>query len=280
MIEFTQSEIENLSESQNALNQYIMQLQNDYDLKLQQIDSVSKNVWYLSKRLQEIQETFEDCVENIEFVEKKTDRAESKIVSEMLGDKKEETPVPLTPETPDNEKPKETIDNPQVQLEEYQFLTGIRTREFIDVEKETYRLRNIADRLMMQVEMISDDQILKSNYVHHLESSIDFHRGRINYYEHKRMNLEKEYDKLKKERRHLKDQHGSEKAYQGNTLAIEEKNLKSNLARITSQRNHLRQLCNSEIEKETQVKEKQNIITNEAEEQKVKITCFIFIGFF
>lgn len=267
IIEFIQSEIRHLSDSYTALEQYATQLRNEDDFKIQQIETISRDVRYTTKRLEKTQEMFENCVENIEAVEKKKDRVKSEIVTELLRDKKEETLAPLTPETP-----AKNIDHSQVQLEEYQFLSNIRIKESVDVKKETYRLQDHADRLMTQVEMISDEQILKSSFVHHLESSIDFHRGRIYYYEHRRMNLEKEYDKLKKERRHLKEQIESEKTFQGNILATEEKNLKSNLARITSQRNHLRQLCNSESEKEIQFKEKCKYITNEAEEQKVKIT--------
>lgn len=261
-IQFIKTESRHVSEANRQLERYMYELEHDGQVKQEYMDGIAKQVWNLTQQLEEKQVQFEDCLGRLATLEKKEDRAHSQMVSVMMGDKKEEILTPSTPERPDMDG---------ILKKEYEFLAHIRSKEIFHVSQERAQLADIADQWIMQMRMMSDEQILKSSYVHHLESSIDFHCSRIYYYEHRRLHLEKEYNKIIKERRSLKSQIESERAYQESVLATEEKNLKSNLARITGQQSHLLQLCQSQSEKETQFKEKQALITKQGKEQKVKM---------
>ncbi|KAI8095998.1 hypothetical protein BDF21DRAFT_458246 [Thamnidium elegans] len=258
---FIQSETTNLSNSYPVINHYLVNLQNDYNTKSQHTDSILNKIQSLSKQLKMKQEELQDCVESIEISEKRYDRSQSKIVSELMCDRKEETPVPVTVSI-QNDVPKEAVDT-QAQLEKHRFLIDIRTREVMALEKDIEMLQTTLDGLLWQVETLSDDKILGSNFVHHLESSIDFHYGRINYYEHKIGTLESEYDRLKIERKSLRDRSESEKSFQENIWATEMKNLKNNLERITSQYNHLKQSFHTQLLKENKIKEENDLVMNE-----------------
>lgn len=231
----------------------------------------------LSEQLQMKQEELQDCVESIEVFEKRYDRSQSKIVAELTCERKEETSVPV-PVSTQSDVPKEAV-NTQTQLDEYNFLFGIRTREVAALEKDIEMLQTTLDGLFQQVETISDAKILGSNFVHHLESSIDFHYGRINYYEHKIGTLESEQNRLKIERKSLRDRFESEKSSQESTWATEMKNLKNNLERITSQYNHLKQSFHTQLLKENKIKEENDLVANEVNSQKVN-KCYIYISFY
>ncbi|KAI7892922.1 uncharacterized protein EV154DRAFT_503364 [Mucor mucedo] len=261
-VQFLKTESRHVSEANKMLERYMYQLEHEEQIKRGDTDVIAKQVLILTHQLEERLEQFEVCLERLRTLEKKEDRAQSQMVSVIMKDKREDRVTPFTPERPDVGG---------IMKEEYEFLTHIRSKEILYVSQERVQLADIADGYMMQMRMMRDEQIMKSSYVHHLMSSIDFHRGRSYYYEHRRLHLEKEYDKIKKERRFLKTQIQSERDYQENILATEEKNLKSNLARITAQRDHLLQLCQSQSEKETQSKEKEALITNEGEKQKQRM---------
>ncbi|KAG2237013.1 hypothetical protein INT48_001780 [Thamnidium elegans] len=265
---FIQSETTNLSNSYPVINHYLVNLQNDYNTKSQHTDSILNKIQSLSKQLKMKQEELQDCVESIEISEKRYDRSQSKIVSELMCDRKEETSVPVTVSI-QNDVPKEAVDT-QAQLEKHRFLIDIRTREVMALEKDIEMLQTTLDGLLWQVETLSDDKILGSNFVHHLESSIDFHYGRINYYEHKIGTLESEYDRLKIERKSLRDRSESEKSFQENIWATEMKNLKNNLERITSQYNHLKQSFHTQLLKENKIKEENDLVMNEVEKIELK----------
>lgn len=253
----------------------MVELQNDYNIKLRHTYSISNKISSLSERLKMKQEELQDCVESIEISEKRYDRSQSKIVFELLSDRKEEPPVPMAADTQSDVS--EEVVNTQAQLEKYGFLIDIRTKEIIALEKDIELLQTTIGDLLKQVEALNDDKILDSNFVHHLKSSIDFHYSRINYYEHKINILESEYNKLKIDRKSLRDQFESEKSFQESNWTTEMKNLKNNLERITSQSNHLKQSFQNQLLKENKIKEENTSIINEVESQKVNTTsCFFF----
>ncbi|GAA5806131.1 hypothetical protein HPULCUR_011660 [Helicostylum pulchrum] len=268
-IGFIQSETTNLLNSYPVVNHYLVELQNDYNIKLRHTDSILNKIQSLSEQLKMKQEELQDCVESIEISEKRYDRSQSKIVTELMCDRKEETSVPV-PVGTQSDIPKEVVDT-QTQPEKYKFLIDIRTREVIALKKDIEVLQITLDGLFQQAETLSDDKILDSNFVHHLESSIDFHYGRIEYYKHKIGTLELEYDRLKIESKSLRDRFESEKLSQESTWATEMKNLKNNLERITSQSNYLKQSFHTQILKENKIKEENDLVINEVNSQKQRI---------
>ncbi|GAA5811362.1 hypothetical protein MFLAVUS_004796 [Mucor flavus] len=266
---FIQSETTSLLNSHPVISHYLVELQNDYNVKLRRTDSILNEIKSLSEQLKMKQEELQDCVESIEVSEKRYDRSQSKIVAELTCEQKEETPVPV-PVSIQSDVPKEAVDT-QTQLDKYKFLIDIRTREVIALEKDIGMLQSTLDGLFQQVETISDDKILGSNFVHHLESSIDFHYGRIDYYKHKIDTLKSEQDRLKIERKSLRDRFESEKSSQESTWATEMKNLKNNLERITSQYNYLKQSFHTQLLKENKIKEENDMVINEVNSQKQRM---------
>ncbi|KAI9361400.1 hypothetical protein BD770DRAFT_408553 [Pilaira anomala] len=269
-VRFIQSETTDMSRP----NQYRIELENEYSFKLEQIDSVLKNIYSLSTQLNDTKEELEDCVESIESLEKRMDRAQSKIVSEMMRDGKEEKLVSMSPLKTEDVSGKTTTMTHHQEVEEwkeYQLLLEIRAKEYQLFAKDIHSLRDKLSILTRQAETMNEDKILNSNYVHHLESSIDFHYSRIHYYKQKIIDLESEQERLKIAQKATKDQFESEKKFQEASWISELKTLKNNLERITSQYQNLKLAVQDQLLRENSAKEKSTFIINDVETQRQKI---------
>lgn len=276
-VRFIQSETKDMARP----NQYRIELENEYSFKLEQIDSVLKNIHSLSTQFSDTKEELEDRVESIESLEKKMDRAQSKIVSDMMRDGKEEKPVSISPLKTEAVADKTTttmIHHQEVEeWKEYQVLLELRAKEYQLFAKDIHSLHDKLSLLTRQVETMTEDKILNSNYVHHLESSIDFHSSRIHYYKQKIIDLESEQERLKIARKATKDQFESEKKFQEASWMGELKTLKHNLERITSQYQNLKLAVQDQLLHENLAKEKSTLVINDVETQRVNIYVYMFM---
>jgi predicted nucleic acid-binding Zn-ribbon protein len=280
------TEMVELQKSYNAVSQFIVEVQREYDSKLQQIDYVTNKVWSSSKQLDETKERLEITIQDIASAEKRIDRSKSAVVTEMMTgkSKQDDTSTPATPSgevrTPTIKEEVSTIDTAQAQLEECRLLTEIRKREYVDVDRDIKRLNNDVDRLLDQIDTISNEKISKSAYFYDMESSQTFYISQGYYYDQRRLDLEAKLEKLTKERRMLIDQHDSEKNTQGDTLAKMKLKLETDLSRIKEQVHDYSLDNDNFVAKENDAKEKNTNVVNEAAELKVTKNQLYFIFFF
>lgn len=294
-----QSEITELQKSYNAVSQYILEVQKQHDAKEQQIDAVTNRVWASAKRLEETQEELENCIQDIASAEKRVDRSESTVVAEMIfgtGSKPEETSAPTTParetggggggtptlnETATAAAPTTTpVDATQQQLEECRLLIEIRKREYADLERDMYRLQQEENRLLDQVDMMSEEKVFKSEYVYDLQSASEFYDSRSHYWEQKEKELRKTEARLKEERREMIDQHGAQKLSQEEDLAKIKNSLEFALNRIQGECHEKNSRLDKLVAEDNDAKEKKIKVVNDATELKVKKKTNLLLAFF
>jgi chromosome segregation ATPase len=119
---------------------------------------------------------------------------------------------------------------------------------------------------------LSEEQLLETEYIKTLQLSIDHYRGRCHDLEQRRVDLERDLDKMSAARKQLIDQVKSEKISQSVTMESEIRRMEGDLNRIRGQRDSFQSLVDEQKMKETREKENQEKVISFATQGKTRIS--------
>lgn len=118
---------------------------------------------------------------------------------------------------------------------------------------------------------MGEERLLETEYIKALQLSIEHYRDRCHHLEQKRIEIEREMDKVSSLRQQLIEQAKSEKLSQGIALEGEMKRLEADLNRIRGQRDSLQSLVEEQKLKDIRDKEAQDKIISFANQGKTRI---------
>lgn len=275
--DWLKNEVTDLQASYKRGQQVMSEIQKNLDRLLEQTKLVKGNVKLAKSELGYLQEKLENCIQDLSLACKRQERSKSKLVAALsfggLGDmpdpalvgdsdkevKQEDDDTKTTstaPTTPTATTLRDSGLEQQViktQLEEHKLILNKREKEIEELKRYRQGLLRDEERLL-SLFILSEEQLLETEYVKGLQLQIEHYRDRCHYLEQKRVLLEKEVDKISKSRQQLIDQIKSEKSAQGSSLEIELRRLENDLNRIRGQRDvHLSHL---EEQKQKELREK------------------------
>jgi E3 ubiquitin-protein ligase BRE1 len=158
----------------------------------------------------------------------------------------------------------------KTQLEEHKLILNTREKEIEELKLYRQSLLRDEERLL-SLFTLSEERLIETEYVKVLQLSIDHYRDRCHHLEQKRIQIERDMDKITASRQQLIEQIKSEKMAQGITLDAEMRRLESDLNRIRGQRDsHLLHLEEQKA-KELKEKEAQDKIISFASQGKLRI---------
>ncbi|CEG62901.1 hypothetical protein RMATCC62417_00143 [Rhizopus microsporus] len=243
------------------------------------------NVVLAKEQLAETTEKLENCIQELSAVCRRRDRAKSKTVAALtmggLGGMTDSGPSTATDDQPASssvkkEKQETTLEGPaeeqsvKTQLEEHRLILSAREKEIDDLKKDRQNLLQDEDRLLSMFKL-SEERLLETEYVKTLQLSIDHYKNRCHDLEQKRVELERELDKMSAARKQLIEQVKSEKVSQGMTMESEIRRMEGDLNRIRGQRDSFQSLVEEQKIKESREKEGYDKIISFATQGKTRI---------
>lgn len=302
--DWLKSEVQDLTACYKRGQQVLVELQKGLDSLMEQTNLVKSSVHMANNELDHLKEKLEECVHDLSLACKRQDRSQSKLVAALsfggLGDmpdpsKKEETTgggsvtvekkpakyqeAVVKPEaeqsssnnfSSNNETGSLTEQVIKTQLEEHKLILTTREKEIEDLKRDRQLLLRDEERLLSLFTM-GEDRLLETEYIKALQLSIEHYRDRCHHLEQKRVDIEREMDKVSALRQQLIEQAKAEKLSQGNALEGEMKRLEADLHRIRGQRDSLQTLVEEQKLKDARDKEAQDKIISFANQGKTRI---------
>jgi E3 ubiquitin-protein ligase BRE1 len=158
----------------------------------------------------------------------------------------------------------------KTQLEEHKLILSTREKEFENLKRDRQMLLRDEERLMSLFTM-GEDRLAETEYVKTLKLSIEHYRDRCYHLEQRRIDIERDMDKMSATRQQLVEQVKSEKIAQGITMEAEMRRLEGDLNRIRGQRDHFQLLVEEQKIKEGREKESQEKIISFANQGKLRV---------
>lgn len=301
--DWLKSEIQDLTVSYKRAQQVLTELQKGFDSLMEQTNLVKSSVKMANNELDHLKEKLEECVHDLSLACKRQDRSQSKLVAALsfggLGDmpdpNKEESSGGVTAEKPAKQETKSEAEHSssnntttttynnnnnetgslteqviKTQLEEHKLILTTREKEIEDLKRDRQLLLRDEERLLSLFTM-GEDRLLETEYIKALQLSIEHYRDRCHHLEQKRVEIEREMDKVSALRQQLIEQAKGEKLSQGNALEGEMKRLEADLNRIRGQRDSLQSLVEEQKLKDARDKEAQDKIISFANQGKTRI---------
>ncbi|KAI9336049.1 hypothetical protein BD770DRAFT_332246, partial [Pilaira anomala] len=284
--DWLKSEILDLEASYKRGQLVMMDLQKRIESISEQTHVVESNVELTSSELEHMTEKLENCIQDLSWACKRQDRSQSKLVSALsfggLGDMPDPSIQQETLDTVMEESKLEALEEAEIengsmaeqaiktQLEEHKLILATREKEIEDLKRDRQSLLRDEERLL-SLFSLGEDRLLETEYVKVLQLSIEHYRDRCHHLEQKRVEIEREMDKVSGMRQQLVEQSKSEKMAQGMTLETEMRRLEADLNRIRGQRDSLLISVEDQKLKETREKETQDKIISFANQGKLRI---------
>ncbi|RCI03797.1 E3 ubiquitin-protein ligase bre1, partial [Rhizopus stolonifer] len=159
----------------------------------------------------------------------------------------------------------------KTQLEEHRIILSAREKEIEALKRDRQTLLQDEDRLLSLFKL-SEEQLLETEYIKTLQLSIDHYRSRCHDLEQRRVDLERDLDKMSAARKQLIDQVKTEKISQNMTMESEIRRMEGDLNRIRGQRDSFQSLVDEQKMKENREKESQEKIMSFATQGKTRIS--------
>ena len=160
----------------------------------------------------------------------------------------------------------------KTQLEEHKLILTTREKEIDELKRDRQLLLRDEERLLSMFTM-GEERLSETEYVKVLQLSIEHYRDRCHHLEQKRVDIEREMDKVSAMRQQLMEQVKSEKVSQGIALEAEMRRLESDLNRIRGQRDGLQGLVEEQTNKDLRDKEARDKIISFANQGKLRISA-------
>ncbi|CAO3662318.1 unnamed protein product [Rhizopus stolonifer] len=283
--DWLKSEMIDLEESYQRGEQVVRELHLKLENWIEQTHRVEGDVVSAKEQLQECTEKLEGCIQELSSLCKKKDRAKSKTVMALeqggLGEELNNNEAVI------HEEPASTVkkENPDVslegspaeeqavktQLEEHRIILSAREKEIEALKRDRQTLLQDEDRLLSLFKL-SEEQLLETEYIKTLQLSIDHYRSRCHDLEQRRVELERDLDKMSAARKQLIDQVKTEKISQNMTMESEIRRMEGDLNRIRGQRDSFQSLVDEQKMKENREKESQEKIMSFATQGKTRIS--------
>lgn len=156
-------------------------------------------------------------------------------------------------------------------MEEHRIILSAREKEIEALKRDRQTLLQDEDRLLSLFKL-SEEQLLETEYIKTLKLSIDHYRSRCHDLEQRRVDLERDLDKMSAARKQLIDQVKTEKISQNMTMESEIRRMEGDLNRIRGQRDSFQSLVDEQKMKENREKESQEKIMSFATQGKTRIS--------
>ncbi|KAI8047379.1 hypothetical protein BDF21DRAFT_434267 [Thamnidium elegans] len=284
--DWLKSEILDLEASYKRAQFVMMDLQKKLDTISEQTHTVKSHVELASSELDHLTEKLEDCIQDLAWACNRQDRSQSKLVAALsfggLGDMPDPSIQPENTDITTEEPKTEVLEEAEIesgsmaeqviktQLEEHKLILTTREKEIEDLKRDRQLLLRDEERLL-SLFSLSEDRLLETEYVKALQLSIEHYRDRCHHLEQRRIDIEREMDKISVIRQQLVEQAKSEKMAQGMTLETEMRRLEADLNRIRGQRDILLVSVEDQKLKEAREKETQDKIISFANQGKLRI---------
>ncbi|CAO3649476.1 unnamed protein product [Mucor fragilis] len=285
--DWLKTEVQDLHASYKRGQQVMIELQKSLDSLLEQINLVKGNVKMATTEVQSAAERLDDCIQELALACKRQDRSKSQLVAALsyggLGDLAErptDTDMTVKEETKQIQPKKEGVEDSmsasmneqaiKTQFEEHKLILAARDKEFDNLKRDRQLLLRDEERLLSMFTM-GEDRLLETEYVKTLKLSIEHYRDRCYHLEQRRIDIEREMDKISASRQQLVEQVKSEKMAQSVTMEAEMRRLEGDLNRIRGQRDHFQLLVEEQKIKEGRERESQEKIVSFANQGKLRI---------
>ncbi|RCH83815.1 E3 ubiquitin-protein ligase bre1 [Rhizopus stolonifer] len=278
--DWLKDEIKELGVAYKRGQHVMMDLQKHLNSLLDQTDVVKGNVQMVKTELDASVERLEHGLHELHAVWKRHDRAKSKVVAALrfggLGDMAHEPTLTEANQVAPKEEETQAVQDqpPEHPLEEQKLILSLREKEFDTLKRERQILLREEERLLNLFTM-GEDRLAETEYVKTLKLNIEHYRDRCFHLDQRRVEMERETDKITSARQQLVEQVKSEKVAQGIAMEAEMRRLENDLTRIRGQRDHFQLLVDEQKSKETREKEMQDKIVSFANQGKMRVAALL-----
>ncbi|KAI8369905.1 hypothetical protein EDC96DRAFT_503801 [Choanephora cucurbitarum] len=268
--DWLQNEIQDLQTSYKRGQHVLSDLQKNLESLLEQTDLLKGNVAIVKTELDAAKARLEASVDELNAVCKRQDRAKyqqetkPKQATEDIApvQKKKKKVVPITP------------DHPQTTLEEHQLILSAREKELDQLKRDRQLLLREEERLLSMFSL-TEDRLAETEYVKTLKLSIEHYRDRCYHLDQRRIEIERETDRITLARQQLVEQMKSEKIAQSMAMEGEMRRLENDLARIRGQRDHFQLMVEEQKTKESREREAQDKMVAFAHQGKQRVIALM-----
>ncbi|KAI8373837.1 hypothetical protein BD560DRAFT_393734 [Blakeslea trispora] len=260
--DWLKDEIQDLQTSYKRGQHVLSDLQKSLDSLLDQTDLVKSNVTIAKTELDAAKVRLEACVDELNAACKRRDRikpTQELPKEDTTQKKKKEIVVPTLPDT---------------KMDEHPLILSAREKEFEMLKRDRQLLLREEERLLSMFSL-TEDRLSETEYVKTLKLSIEHYRDRCYHLDQRRIEIERETDRITAARQQLVEQMKSEKIAQSMAMEGEMKRLENDLARIRGQRDHFQLLVEEQKTKEHREKEAQDKMVTFAHQGKQRVIALM-----
>ena len=154
---------------------------------------------------------------------------------------------------------------------EYQLIVDARSRELDDMQRERQQLIEQTERLRGKFLVLTDEQLLATEYFKVLQLSLEHYKSRSHYLDEIKSQLQFDLEEVSSERRKVADEIKAEKVSQGMAMEGEMRRLENDLARIRKQRDDFQHMVDAQRNKKNKEKELHDAIIADVEKEAVSV---------